>query len=146
MDVSHIPPQEAAALVDQQGYTYIDVRSIPEFIDGHPAPAVNIPIMHRDPGTGMMTPNPDFLNVVKAHFPTDAKLVMGCRSGARSARATELLLHAGYSTVVNMQCGYDGERNQFGQVVNPGWAELGLPTSDENGDGVSYESLSTQKT
>ena len=30
------------------GYTYVDVRSIPEFAQGHPAGAVNVPLLHRD--------------------------------------------------------------------------------------------------
>jgi rhodanese-related sulfurtransferase len=137
-------PEEAARLVREEGYTYVDVRSIPEFEGGHPHPAVNIPILHADPQTGQMTPNPDFLDVVQAHFPKDARLVLGCRSGQRSARATELLLQAGYTTVVNMRCGFGGERNPYGQVVNPGWQDRGLPTSAENGEGVSYASLATR--
>lgn len=140
--VTHIMPKEAAKLMDEEGYVYIDVRSIPEFTAGHPAPAVNIPLLHADMNTGQMIPNPDFLKVVEAHYPKDTKMVMGCRSGQRSAHAAQQLAQAGYTTVVNMRCGFAGEMNQFGQIANPGWQALGLPTSTDNGDDVSYESLS----
>lgn len=141
MSVNHILPQEAEELMTQQGYTYIDVRSIPEFTAGHPEPAVNIPLLHRDMRTGQMIPNSDFLTVVQANFPKDAKLVIGCLSGMRSARAAEMLIQAGYSTVVNMRCGFGGERDQAGRVINKGWAEAGFPVSTANSDGMSYESL-----
>ena len=32
----------------REGYTYVDVRSIPEFEQGHPEGAVNVPLLHRD--------------------------------------------------------------------------------------------------
>jgi rhodanese-related sulfurtransferase len=144
MSLDHIMPDEAARRMNEEGYVYIDVRSIPEFEQNHPDPAVNIPILHADLRTGQMIPNPDFLHVVQANYATDVKLVMGCRSGQRSARAAEVLLQNGYETVVNMQCGFEGERNPFGQVVNPGWAEMGLPTSEEKSEGVSYDSLAAK--
>ncbi|MBM3264935.1 MAG: rhodanese-like domain-containing protein [candidate division Zixibacteria bacterium] len=144
MNVSHIMPEEAARLVKEEGYVYVDVRSITEFEGGHPDPALNVPILHADPRTGQMTPNLDFLEIMEALFPKDTKLVMGCRSGQRSARATEALLDAGYATVVNMRCGFSGERNPLGQVVNPGWMDRGLPVSADNGEGVCYASLAAK--
>ena len=144
MSVDHIMPDEAARRMNEEGYVYIDVRSIPEFEQNHPDPAVNIPILHADLRTGQMIPNPDFLHVVQANYATDVKLVLGCRSGQRSARAVEVLLQNGYETVVNMQCGFEGERNPFGQVVNPGWAEMGLPTCEEKSEGVCYDSLAAK--
>lgn len=144
MSLEHIMPDEASRRMNEEGYVYIDVRSTPEFEQGHPDPAVNIPILHADMQTGQMTPNPDFLQVVQANYGTDVKMVMGCRSGQRSARAAEVLLQNGYETVVNMRCGFEGERDPFGQVVNPGWAEAGLPSNNENSDGVSYESLAAK--
>ncbi len=144
MSLEHIMPDEAARRMNDEGYVYIDVRSIPEFEKGHPETAVNIPILHSDIRTGQMTPNPDFLQVVQAIYGTDVKMVMGCRSGQRSARAAEVLLQNGYETVVNMRCGFEGERDPSGRVVNPGWSDTGLPSNDENSDGVSYESLAAQ--
>ncbi|MCY4544813.1 MAG: rhodanese-like domain-containing protein [Gemmatimonadetes bacterium] len=141
MSVDQVMPDEAARLVESEGYVYIDVRSVPEFDQGHPAPAVNIPLLHADEQSGQMTPNPDFVQVVKANYPEDAKLVLGCRTGQRSDHAAQLLQSMGYQTVVNMRCGFSGEMTPFGQVVNPGWEEVGLPVSHDSGEGVSYASL-----
>jgi rhodanese-related sulfurtransferase len=143
INIENIMPTEAARRMQQEGYVYVDVRSIPEFEAGHPTPAVNIPLLHADARTGQLIPNPDFLSVMQKHYATDTKLVMGCRSGQRSLRAAEMLVQSGYKTVVNMRCGFSGERNAFGQVVNPGWQDCGLPTSADNGEGVSYDSLSS---
>ncbi len=133
----NIMPEEAARLMNEENYLYIDVRSIAEFEAGHPDPAVNIPVLHVDENTGQMVLNDDFVEVVQAHFQTDSKLVMGCRSGQRSAHAAMMLEQNGYETVVNMAYGFVGD-----QMGNPGWQALGLPSSVENGEGVSYESLS----
>lgn len=141
MSVEQVMPDEAARLVESEGYVYVDVRSVPEFDQGHPAPAVNIPLLHADEQTGQMTPNPDFVRVVKSNFPEDSKLVLGCRTGQRSDHAAQLLQSMGYRTVVNMRCGFSGEMTSFGQVVNPGWEEVGLPVSYDSGEGVSYASL-----
>ena len=69
---------------------YLDVRSVPEFQQGHPIRAINIPILHFLPGMGMM-PNEDFAKVVEANLSKETKLVVGCKSGVRSARACEIL-------------------------------------------------------
>ncbi|TFH30526.1 MAG: rhodanese-like domain-containing protein, partial [Myxococcales bacterium] len=75
MTVRRVSPQEADALVDEQGYVHLDVRSIPEFEAGHPSGAYNIPLMHATP-TGMR-PNGDSLAGVTATFGKDAKIVVG---------------------------------------------------------------------
>ncbi|MEE2709796.1 MAG: rhodanese-like domain-containing protein [Gemmatimonadota bacterium] len=133
----NVMPEEAARLMNEENYVYIDVRSIAEFETGHPGQAVNIPLLHADMNTGQMVLNDDFMEVVQIHYKTDSKLVMGCRSGQRSAHAAMMLEQNGYETVVNMAYGFAGD-----QMGNPGWQALGLPSSVENGEGVSYESLS----
>ena len=82
--VKRVLPAEAAELM-KQGWTYLDVRSIPEFEQGHPAGAANIPLLHFQ--NGRMAPNPDFQRVVEATYPKDTKLVVGCKSGGRSLQA-----------------------------------------------------------
>ena len=37
--------------------------------------------------------------------------------------------------------GFGGMRDQMGNVSAPGWAASGLPVSNDNGEGVSYDSL-----
>ena len=122
--VKRVLPAEAAELL-KQGWTYLDVRSIPEFDEGHPVGAANVPLMHFD--NGRMAPNPDFQAVVAANFPPDARLVVGCKVGGRSLRAATLLEAAGYTSVVDMRGGYHGERDAFGRVSCAGWAESNLP-------------------
>jgi len=141
MGVQHVSPKEAYDLMVNEGYTYVDVRSVPEFTDGHAAQAVNIPLLHYDEDTGWMVPNDDFLAVVEGNFPKDVKLVVGCQVGQRSAQAAEILQQAGYTSVYNVRGGFGGLRDSFGRVIERGWAEIGLPVSYENGEGVGYESL-----
>lgn len=140
MPIQQTTPPEAQALL-AQGYRYIDVRSEPEFAAGHPAGAVNIPVIFPDPVTQQMTMNPDFLRVVAAHFPPDSRIIVGCQMGGRSQRAAEMLAQAGYATVVNMQGGFGGARDQSGRTVVPGWSDSGLPVSTDCGPDSSYSSL-----
>ena len=121
MTIKHITVQQAHQ-EQGSGATYLDVRSIPEFEQGHPEGAFNVPLMHADPATRQMRPNPEFLDVVRANFPTDAQLVIGCQMGGRSAKAAEILATAGYRDVANVLGGYGGAP-QFGHV---GWVQAGL--------------------
>ncbi|MFQ5666538.1 MAG: rhodanese-like domain-containing protein [Candidatus Binatia bacterium] len=124
--VRQATPEEAHKLLGE-GYRYIDVRTEAEFANGHPATAVNIPVALPDPATRRMAMNNDFLAIVNAHFPKDAKIVVGCQTGGRSQRAAQLLASAGYANVVNMQGGFGGLRDQTGKTVISGWSECNLP-------------------
>lgn len=124
---ARIAPNEAHTLITREGYTHVDVRSVPEYEGGHPEGAYNIPFMHA--GAGGMTPNPDFLAAFEAHFPRDAKLVIGCLSGGRSARACAALEAAGYTHLVDQRAGFGGARDPFGRVTEAGWSGAGLPTA-----------------
>ncbi|MCI0656306.1 MAG: rhodanese-like domain-containing protein [Acidobacteria bacterium] len=141
MAVKSISPQEAHDWSGRdERALYLDVRSVEEFSEGHPAKAFNVPLLHRNP-SGQMTPNPDFLAVVKANFPRETPLLMGCMSGGRSLRAAEILEAAGYTQVVNVRCGFGGARDAAGRIVEPGWAGLGLPVESEPRPGACYEAL-----
>lgn len=137
-NVKRVSPRDAKALMDE-GYVYVDVRSEPEFLAGHPEGAVNVPLLHMGPGG--MTPNPEFLDVMQARFPKNAKLVLGCRSGGRSLQAAEMLLQAGYTDVVDQRAGYEGARGPFGNVAEKGWAPEGLPVEEGAKPGQSYEDV-----
>lgn len=132
-----VDPQEAKRLVDE-GWTYLDVRSVVEFEQGHPEGAYNVPLLDFVPGRGM-TPNPDFLDEVRARFEAATTLVVGCKAGGRSARAAEMLLAAGFSSVVDMMGGYAGEFDEAGRPVCLGWLERGLPVATEALPGRSYK-------
>jgi rhodanese-related sulfurtransferase len=137
--IPQIDPRRASELM-QNGHVYVDVRTVEEFSAGHAAGAVNVPAFLRAP-SGQMAPNPEFVQVMAANFQRDTPLVVGCMMGGRSQRACELLAGAGYSRVHNIAGGFGGAKDPFGRVVVPGWMQLGLPVSQENGDGVGYDSL-----
>ncbi len=136
MPVKRVKPIEAAALLEE-GWKYVDVRSIPEFEAGHPAGALNVPLLHLQPGG--MVPNAEFQRVVEKAFAKDARLVMGCRSGSRSQRAAEMLASWGYANVVDMAGGFEGERDMLGRPI-PGWRSSGLPVELE-APGRGWEDL-----
>ncbi len=133
------PTQAQELLQSDSGYVYVDVRSTPEYEQGHPAGAYNVPLLHRQP-TGI-SPNPDFLRVMEAAFPPDTKMLVGCQSGQRSARAAEALVAAGYTCVANVRGGFGGVRDPSGRVVEAGWRELGLPVEQGSPAGQGYTSL-----
>ena len=73
MGITHVDVKEAYRLQAGEGYAYIDVRSIPEYEGGHPAGAHNVPLLHYDAQTGHKTPNQEFLAVMEANYPHDAR-------------------------------------------------------------------------
>ena len=144
MSFKNVTPSEARELLEsEEGYTYIDVRSIPEFENGHPSGGVNIPLMHRVQDG--MVPNPDFMKITEVNFERDAKLIIGCQSGNRSTHAAEALVALGFTHIVHMDGGFGGARDEMGQVIEQGWVELGLPVEYGAGEGQSYESLGGRK-
>jgi len=122
---------------------YLDVRSVQEFEAGHPEKSINIPILHFAPGIGM-TPNEDFPAVVEANLPKDAKIVVGCKTGMRSARACDILSQMGYTDVANVRGGFMGVTDNLGRLIEPGWSMLNLPTSTESLDEARYETLAAK--
>ena len=73
----------------QTGAQLVDVRTPEEFAEAHIEGAINLPLSDIQAGT----------------FPSDVrstKLYVYCRSGNRSAQATELLASAGYGNVTDL--------------------------------------------
>ena len=134
MPVKRVSPDEAKELIDNEGYVYLDVRSLPEFEAGHPTGAYNVPLMHQGPAG--MTPNPDFLSVMEKSFPKGARLVVGCKAGGRSQRASAILEAAGFTAIVDQKAGYEGP-----SPAEPGWRPKGLPTSTGAAPDHTYEGL-----
>jgi rhodanese-related sulfurtransferase len=60
-------------------------------------------------------------------FAKDAPLILGCKTGNRSARAAAALTAAGFTRVFDQSRGWDGRRGTFGETVEPGWLREGLP-------------------
>jgi rhodanese-related sulfurtransferase len=142
MAVKRVSPEEARDLMDKESYAYLDVRSVPEFAAGHPTGAYNVPLL--DMGPAGMTPNPDFLAVVEKAFPRDARLVVGCKAGGRSAKAAALLQPAGFTNVVDQRNGYEGTPLPTGGI-EPGWRPKGLPTSTKAAPDHAYDALKAKR-
>jgi rhodanese-related sulfurtransferase len=129
-----VTPEEAQNLLGE-GYVYVDVRSEPEFEGGHPAGSMNVPISHM--GAAGFEPNPEFMAVLEKTFEKDAKLIIGCKTGARSRRAAAMLTSAGFTNVADMIAGFAGSRDAFGRP-SPGWSQKGLPVETGSPDGRAY--------
>ena len=134
------PPEAHQTLNNDPSVMYLDVRTESEFTAGHPEGAINIPIIFFDPATREPSPNPNFQTVVEANIAKSVTIIIGCQAGGRSQRAADMMDQAGYTDVTNMQGGFGGGKNPAGKVV-PGWRDVGLPISTDNGSGVSYTSL-----
>lgn len=111
---------------------YVDVRSPGEYDQGHPEGAWNLPVMLA--GMLGMKPNAEFLAVAEKVLPKDAHLIVGCKSGQRSAMACQILAQAGWTNLANVAGGFHG-----GAV--PGWAQQGLPASTTPTPGKSWNDL-----
>ena len=138
MNVKRVSPDEALSLVENEGWKYVDVRSVPEFESGHPKGAYNVPVAHMGPaGLG---PNPEFLGVMEKAFPKDSKLVIGCKTGGRSLQAWSVLLAAGFQNVVDQRAGFQGGMDPSGRP-EAGWGPKGLPASQAAEPGRSWADL-----
>src|SRR5438874_13503459 len=85
MSLKNITSEQAKQILESDGTAvYIDVRTEPEFMNGHVPNAVNIPVVWPDPATRQMKPNPDFVKVVSAHFSKGKRIIVGCQAGGRS--------------------------------------------------------------
>ena len=94
----------------------IDVRTVEEYVGGHPPNAYSIPFPHiynrqNDPLKGdYIGQDPDdFVAGVDAlDLPKDTLIITMCRTGFRSVLAGNLLADAGYTNVRNMWEGFKG--------------------------------------
>ena len=132
MSLKNVDVQTAYRLQSDDGYIYVDVRSVSEYESGHAKGADNVPLLHLDAATRQMRPNPDFLSVMQDKYPRGTKLLIGCQMGGRSTQASQLLLSAGYEDVTNVQGGFGGARDpRTGQLIAEGWVDAGLPVEGE---------------
>ena len=112
----------------------IDVRTVEEFVGGHPPKAYSIPFPHiynrqhnPDKGDYIAQDPADFVAAVNAmELPKDTLIITMCRTGFRSVLAANLLAAEGYTNVRNMWQGFKGDLKQ----------NLGGEDVDLDGDGV----------
>jgi rhodanese-related sulfurtransferase len=113
----------------------IDVRSIPEYVAGHPGKAMNIPYprIHPDidPTLSAEQKKQQFLDAVVAAIPDkNTPILTLCKTGSRSIDAANILADAGYTQVRNIWEGFEG-RTKIDTSGN---------TLDLNNDGVVGDS------
>ena len=139
MPIQQIDPKTAHEQMGKDpGAVLIDVRTVEEFVAGHPKGAKNIPVRMRDATSGQMLPNADFGAIAGKLASKDQAIYCTCRSGQRSLMAAMILEQMGYAKLFNIKGGFEGSE------TTRGWADEGLPVSNDNGAGVSYESLRAQ--
>lgn len=138
MSIERISPEDAAARM-ADGWTYVDVRSVPEFEEGHPDGAFNVP--WKLAASGGMVENADFVAAMRTQFGSDARLILGCRSGNRSMHAARALVAEGFGAVVDQRAGWGGARGAFGEVTETGWRDAGLPTATAPHEGRAWHEV-----
>jgi rhodanese-related sulfurtransferase len=128
--MKHLLPKETWALLQQQPeILFLDVRmEIEAQYVGRPPGAVNIPwVEYPD----FKLDAAQFVQAVEKLSPAkDAPVVLICRSGQRSVDAGIALEKAGFTQVINVLEGFEGElddNNQRG--TESGWRFDGLPWS-----------------
>ena len=141
--IERISPEQAKEKIESgEGYVYIDVRDVHEYVNGHPPGAHNVPVLVGGP-MGMQ-PNAEFVAVCEANYTKDQKIITGCLRGGRSMRAAQMLIEAGFTAVIDMRGGFDGEMGPGGAMAYEGWSRRGLPVSTEPQPGATYEELKSK--
>ena len=126
--MEHLTPTQAAQFLElTPDALFIDCRSEIEFMFvGHPLGALHISWVDAPD----WTPNPNFVEHVKrfAGDTADRPVVLICRSGTRSVDAGQTLEAAGFSRVINVLDGFEGQldAHQHRGTLN-GWRFDGLP-------------------
>ncbi len=130
MTIKRIDPDRAKELLESdQQYVYLDVRLKEEFQEGHVPSAKNLPVMVRGPGGVGLHINEKFVKTAEKHFGKRDKIIIGCKKGGRSQKASQLLVSHGFTSIYDMRGGFVGETDPFGKVTFPGWSTRGLPIS-----------------
>lgn len=133
--VQTLTPVEAWEMLEaNQRVVMIDVRSSMEFLFvGHPRGSVHVPWIDAP----SWTVNADFITEVRkvmlggigiGEHGDDAPVVLICRSGKRSLEAGKLLIKNGFTTVYNIEEGFEGELDgEHHRSTVGGWRFHGLP-------------------
>lgn len=145
MELPRVSVVEAQRRVKEEGWVLLDIRSVVEFEEAHPAGAYNVPFLHKTK-QGMI-PNGAFGETVRAHFPPpSAKVLVIGAMGARSVRATQELRAQGFREASDVRGGFNGERDDDGAVINEGWRDAGLPVESGAPAGRSFRDLTPAST
>ena len=131
--VTSMSPRKAYELLQNNPKAnLIDIRSSIEYLFvGHPVGAVHIAWID-DPDWAI---NPDFVDEVTqlvsknpAKNPLDNPLVLICRSGVRTLIAAKVLIESGFTDIIHIDEGFEGDRDDnFHRSTLGGWRYHGLP-------------------
>ena len=102
--IPHTEVGEVARAIASGAARYLDCRSERELAGGVVAGSVSIPFPHNG-NAEVVEPAEFLLDVDLEGFERDQTIFVGCRSGARSALAAEVLIEAGYEDVRNVEGG-----------------------------------------
>jgi rhodanese-related sulfurtransferase len=91
--VENVSADQFLTAAAEPGTVVVDVRTPGEYAEGHVDGAVNIDVESADFGTQI------------AALPKDTTYAVYCRSGRRSALATDQMAEAGFTSLVNLQGG-----------------------------------------
>lgn len=91
--VTDVGAQEFVASSTEPGTVVVDVRTPAEYAAGHVQGAVNIDVESSTFGSEI------------AALPTDTTYAVYCRSGRRSAAASDQMAQAGFTSVINLEGG-----------------------------------------
>lgn len=127
--MKHLLPKEAHAYLQARPEALlIDIRMELEYLYvGHPPGAIHVawyeyPEMHPDPER--------FVSQVRREVggALDRPLLLLCRSGTRTLPAGQALESAGFSEVINIVHGFEGDPDEhFHRNTRNGWRFDGLP-------------------
>jgi len=127
--MKHLLPRQAWDLIrSRPDALFVDVRMEIEYLYvGHPPGVVHVawyeyPDLHAHPD--------DFVRRVglEAGGRTDVPVVLICRSGKRTVEAGQVLEAAGFTDVVNVLHGFEGDLDEhFQRSRLNGWRFDGLP-------------------
>jgi len=84
------------------------------------------------------------LSVMESAFGKDEALVIGCKAGGRSKRASEMLAQAGFSRLSDQVAGFDAGKDAFGRTL-PGWSRSALPVGKGLPPGQAYTDVKQRK-
>ena len=118
------------ALQTQPNSLLIDCRTRAEWV------YVGVPVLPDSPQktafiewvdtTGQ--PNPNFVSTVSQITKKDTALYLICRAGVRSAAACQLLAASGFTKLINIENGFEGDVDPSGRRANiNGWKYCNLP-------------------
>ncbi|XP_020589418.1 rhodanese-like domain-containing protein 9, chloroplastic [Phalaenopsis equestris] len=119
-EVKYVNGEEAKRLIDEEGYSILDIRDKTQYDRAHINSCRHIPLFieNNDNDIGTIVKrtihnnfvgilfglpftklNPEFVEAVKSQFPSDSKLLVVCQEGLRSAVAASKLESEGFQYI-----------------------------------------------